>query len=228
MTEGPKSSVFTTVRARDGILFHLDLHVDRLKRHAEVLGINVPEIKIPEGLDGLVRITVDSTGVSFSSKPFYQEIHMEAEGISVPAPRWSRKIMGTKHGDWNAYREITSNVFSKGADVGLLIHDHCIVDGDRVMPLVLDEDGVVWISDAKLGGVDSVTYDVCRPAIEAAGFIISQGRLNERLVARAKEFVLLGTGMGAARLTVLDDVDIGDGTDNLQQVCIKALGDDWR
>ena len=104
MMEGPKSSVFTTVRARDGVLFHLDLHVDRLKRHAEVLGINVPEIKIPEGLDGLVRITVDSSGVSFSSKPFYQEIHMEAEGISVPAPRWSRKIMGTKHGDWNAYR----------------------------------------------------------------------------------------------------------------------------
>ena len=66
MLEGPKSSVFTTVRARDGVLFHLDLHVDRLKRHAEVLGINVPEIKIPEGLDGLVRITVDSSGVSFS------------------------------------------------------------------------------------------------------------------------------------------------------------------
>ena len=46
----------------------------------------MPEIKIPEGLDGLVRITVDSSGVSFSSKPFYQEIHMEAEGISVPFP----------------------------------------------------------------------------------------------------------------------------------------------
>ena len=46
--------------------------------------------------------------------------------------------------------------------------------------------------------------------------------------ARAKEFVLLGTGMGAAKLTVLDDVDIGDGSSNLQRVCIKALGDDWR
>jgi hypothetical protein len=47
------------------------------------------------------------------------------------------------------------------------------------------------------------------------------------LVARAKEVVLLGTGMGAARLTVLDDIDIGDGSDNLQQVCISALGADW-
>ena len=47
-------------------------------------------------------------------------------------------------------------------------------------------------------------------------------------MARAKEFILLGTGMGAARLTVLDDVDIGDGTNTLQQICISALGEDWK
>ena len=164
----------------------------------------------------------------FNSIPFYQEIHMDAEGITVPAPRWTRKVTGTKHGDWNAYREITTQAFDKGADVALLVHEHCIVDGDRVMPLVLDEDGVVWISGPEFGGVDSVTFDVCRPEIEKAGFIISEGRLNERLVARAKEIVLLGSGMGAARLTVLDDVDIGDNSNNLQQVCIHALGEDWR
>ena len=95
------------------------------------------------------------------------------------------------------------------------------------MPLVLDENGIVWISDNKLGGVSSVTFDVCKQAIKDAGFIISPGRLNERLVAGAREIVLLGTGMGAARLTVLDDVDIGDGSDNLQQVCISALGSNW-
>ncbi|MFL2961746.1 MAG: aminotransferase class IV [Candidatus Poseidoniaceae archaeon] len=228
MVIGPKSAVFTTVRARNGKLFHLDLHLQRLVRHAAVLGIEVPDIKIPDGLEGLIRIQVDSEGVTFNSKNFYQEIHMDAEGITVPAPRWSRKIMGTKHGDWDAYRQITSEVLNKGADVAILVHDYCIIDGDRVMPLILDDDGVVWISDAKLGGVDSVTFDVCKSAIEDSGFIISEGRLNERIVARAKEVVLLGTGMGAARLTVLDDVDIGDGTDNLQKVCIEALGEDWR
>ena len=31
----------------------------------------------------------------------------------------------------------------------------------------------------------------------------------------------------AARLTVLDGVNIGDGSDNLQQVCISALGSNW-
>ena len=136
--------------------------------------------------------------------------------------------MGTKHGDWDAYRDITSEVLNKGADVAILVHDYCVIDGDRVMPLILDDDGVVWISDAKLGGVDSVTFDACKGAIEDSGFIVSEGRLNERLVARAKEIVLLGTGMGAARLTVLDDVDIGDGSDTLQKVCIEALGEDWR
>ena len=228
MMEGPKSAVFTTVRARDGQLFHLDLHLARLSRHAEILGIKIPEFEMPSGLEGLVRIQVDGDGVEFNTTPFYQEIHMEAEGITVPAPRWSRKVTGTKHGDWDAYRKITSQAFNKGADVALLVHEYCIVDGDRVMPLVLDEDGVVWISGAEFGGVNSVTFDVCRPAIEAAGFVISEGRLNERLVARAKEFVLLGTGMGVARLSVLDDVDIGDGSNNLQQVCIDALGEDWR
>ena len=228
MMEGPKSAVFTTVRARDGHLFHLDLHLNRLKKHAAVLGISIPEIEVPPGLDGLIRIQVDSNGVEFNTKPFYQEIHMEAEGVTVPAPRWTRKVMGTKHGDWTPYREITIESFKKGADVALLVHEFCIVDGDRVMPLVLDDDGVVWISDSKMGGVDSVTFEICKSAIEDAGFVISEGRLNERIVARAKEFLLLGTGMGAARLTVLDDVEIGDGSKNLQQVCISALGEDWR
>ena len=228
MASGPKSAVFTTVRAREGHLFHLNLHLERLSRHAEILGIDVPEIEFPNHLDGLVRIQISKDGVEFDSTPFYQEIHMDAEGITVPAPRWTRKVTGTKHGDWDAYREITTQAFNKGADVALLIHEHCIVDGDRVMPLVLDEDGVVWISGPEFGGVDSVTFDVCRPEIEKAGFIISEGRLNERLVARAKEVVLLGSGMGAARLTVLDDIDIGDNSNNLQQVCINALGEDWR
>lgn len=224
---GPKSAVFTTVRARNGELFHLDLHLERLAKHAEILGIKVPEVIIPSELEGLVRIEIHSDRVSFDVKPFYQEIHMEAEGITVPAPRWTRKLTGTKHGDWQPYRKITQDVFAKGADVGLLVHDYCIIDGDRVMPLVLDDDGVVWVSDSKLGGVSSVTFDVCKNAIKHAGFVISSGRLNERMVARAKEIVLLGTGMGAARLTVLDDVDIGDGSDNLQQVCISALGENW-
>ena len=228
MMEGPKSAVFTTVRARDGHLFHLDMHLARLAKHADILGITIPEFEIPEGLDGLVKIQVHENGVEFHTKPFYQEIHMDAEGITVPAPRWTRKLTGTKHGDWQAYRNITTDAFSKGADVALLVHDFCIVDGDRVMPLVLDEDGVVWISGPEFGGVDSVTFDICKPKIEQAGFVISEGRLNERLVARAKEIVLLGSGMGAAKLCVLDNVDIGDGSSNLQKVCIEALGDDWR
>tara|TARA_B100000035_G_scaffold313441_1_gene327136 strand:- start:213 stop:896 length:684 start_codon:yes stop_codon:yes gene_type:complete len=223
----PKTAVFTTVRAKNGHLFHLDLHMERLAKHAEILGLEVPDIDIPENLEGLVRIEINSTGYIINVKKFYQEPHMDAEGITFPAPRWTRKVNGTKHGNWEPYQKITSEVFEKGADVGLLVHDYCIIDGDRVTPLVLDNDGVVWISDSSLGGVDSVTFQACKPIIENAGFVISEGRLNEKLVAHAKEIVLLGSGMGAARLTVLDDVDIGDGSNSLQKICIAALGEDW-
>ena len=242
MARMPRSAVFTTA-LWDGNskIADFDKHVRRLKNHAERLRIDLPEN--PEQLIAqtiinrtnkynhkkLLNITFDSASGEFKIIP--RELpklrNCMIDAMTIPIKKWLGQVTGTKHGDWDAYRKITTDTFSKGADVALLVHEHCIVDGDRVMPLVLDEDGVVWISGPEFGGVDSVTFDVCRPEIEAAGFVISEGRLNERLVARAKEFVLLGSGMGAARLTVLDDVDIGDGSNKLQQVCIKALGEDW-
>ena len=60
------------------------MHLARLAKHAEILGITIPEFDIPEGLDGLVKIQIDENGVEFHSKPFYQEIHMDAEGVTVP------------------------------------------------------------------------------------------------------------------------------------------------
>ena len=95
MMVGPKSAVFTTVRARDGHLYHLKFHLDRLSRHAEKLGIKIPEFEIPGGLDGLVRIQVDVNGAQFTTKPIYQEIHMDAEGITAPAPRWTSLALNT-------------------------------------------------------------------------------------------------------------------------------------
>ena len=56
--QGPKSAVFTTVRARDGKLFHLEKHLARLTRHAEKLGIEIPDFEIPDGLEGLIKITI--------------------------------------------------------------------------------------------------------------------------------------------------------------------------
>ena len=66
MMEGPKSAVFTTVRARDGHLFHLDMHLARLAKHADILGITVPNFEIPEGLDGLVKIQIHENGLNFT------------------------------------------------------------------------------------------------------------------------------------------------------------------
>ena len=99
MSLGPKSLVFTTARVRNGHVFHFDLHEKRLRKHGDKLGIKIPHIVVPDCEDGLLRIEVKNETAQYSIKPFYQEVHMEAEGIAVPAPRWTRKITGLKHGD---------------------------------------------------------------------------------------------------------------------------------
>ena len=73
-------------------------------------------------------------------------------------------------------------------------HDYSIVDGDRCTPLVLDEDGVVWVSHAN-SSVLSITLSAIHDSILEAGFHIQQGNLNERLVARCVEAVAVGSGL---------------------------------
>ena len=69
----------------------ISICTSELAKHADILGITIPNFEIPEGLDGLIKIQIDENGVEFHTKPFYQEIHMDAEGITVPAPRWTVK-----------------------------------------------------------------------------------------------------------------------------------------
>ena len=61
--QGPKSAVFTTVRARNGHLFYLDKHLAKLKQHGEILGISIPEIIIPEGLEECWLAETDRMGL---------------------------------------------------------------------------------------------------------------------------------------------------------------------
>ena len=67
MNKGPKSAVFTTIRAWGGKLFHLDYHTKRLKKHAAILGIQIPKIEFPDGLDGLITVKVSQYGVDILS-----------------------------------------------------------------------------------------------------------------------------------------------------------------
>ena len=98
--------------------------------------------------------------------------------------RAGMRTNGTKHGDWQAYRKALTAAERVGCDAALLVHNFCIVDGDRATPLVLDEDGTVWMAHDDEGGVDGITATYLAKHLPSVGLPVMKGKLNERTVAR--------------------------------------------
>lgn len=229
MPTNPRDKVFTTlVWDGGGHLADLHAHLERMEKHAKRLRIVWPDHflsllekawNLPSGEPssprlqphGLVRIELSREGELTIQPRSFLLRNDEVEAVTFPAPRWSPKINGTKHGDWQPYIEATKQADARGADLALLVHEFAIIDGDRATPLVFDEDGTAWLSAEEEGGVQSVTADVLTPLLEASGVPVHRGRLNERMVARAHEVVAIGSGVGASRVTSIDGEEIGNG-----------------
>ena len=245
MSEGdssnPRDAVFTTA-LWDGAfaLADWELHLQRLSEHAKRLRLELPADLTQQLLDffiheerqhevisslepsRLVRIECFRTGkvsIEVRTLTFRNE---EIDAITLPAPRWSSKVNGTKHGDWKHYREAHEVAEKRGADLAFLVHDYAIVDADRAMPIVLDDDGVAWVAGQTEGGVSSITFKVLAEGLEVSGIPIQFGRLNERLVARAAEVIVVGSGIGACRVLSLDDEMLGEGV-ALTNLCQSLL-----
>ena len=239
----PRDSVFTTV-TWDGLHHVADLkaHLNRLSNHAIRLRMTLPEnleteikkaftdiVSLKNGQlkqpIGLVKIVIDCTEqspVRLSERTIALR-NEEIEAITVPAPRWNRKVTGTKHGDWAPYHQARLKADSEGSDLALLVHEFSIIDGDRASPILLDEGGLVWYSSSELGGVESITRSIVLSKLGEHGFPFQSGNLTERLVARAHEMVALGSGMGACRIITIDGEDIGGSADLLTQICRQIL-----
>ena len=239
----PRDSVFTTV-TWDGLHHVADLkaHLNRLSNHAIRLRMTLPEnleneikkaftdiVSLKNGQlkqpIGLVKIVIDCTEqspVRLSERTITLR-NEEIEAITVPAPRWNRKVTGTKHGDWAPYHQARLKADSEGSDLALLVHEFSIIDGDRASPILLDEGGLVWYSSIELGGVESITRSIILSKLGEHGFPFQSGNLTERLVARAHEMVALGSGMGACRIITIDGEDIGGSADLLTQICRQIL-----
>ena len=234
----PRSSVFTTMRfSQERGLFLFDHHLARMLDHAAKLRIDESNIKResfvellqknpPKISEGLVRIEcAKDSELSVAYRPF--TIENEAiDAITVPSPIWPPRVAGTKHGAWGAYIDARNDAEQKGADLALLVHDYSIVDGDRCTPLVLDEDGVVWVSHAN-SSVSSITLKALHDSILEAGFHIQQGNLNERLVARCVEAIAVGSGVGVLKIDSIDNEPIGDGSTRLFDMCVNILDDNY-
>jgi branched-subunit amino acid aminotransferase/4-amino-4-deoxychorismate lyase len=214
--QGPRSEVFTTALVNDaGEVADWPAHVQRLNDHAKRLRIALPPVppSLPKdrGMPWrLARIACKAGAMEWDvavRTPAFRDEAVDA--ITVPAPRWNERTNGCKHGDWQPYRDAKEAAEQAGCDAALLIHDHAIVDGDRATPLVLDEDGTVWLAPESDGGVPSVTVSLLENHLPNSGFPVIRCRLNERTVARCAELVLVGTGMGACRVDSLDGEPLG-------------------
>ena len=234
----PRSSVFTTMRfSQERGLFLFEHHLARMLEHAAKLridGSNINQASLlkllqknpPQVSEGLVRIEcTKNSELNAAYRPF--TIQNEAiDAITVPSPIWPPRVAGTKHGAWGAYIEARNYAEQKGADLALLVHDYSIVDGDRCTPLVMDEDGVVWVSHAN-SSVSSITLNAIHDSILEAGFHIQQGNLNERLVARCVEAIAVGSGVGVLKIDSIDNETIGDGSTRLFDMCVNILGTNY-
>ena len=238
----PRDAVFTTL-AWDGTGFIADwnLHFARMQRHAARLRIQLPsnlqqqvakqidelnrdaaENNLARTPNGLLRIQCSSDGeIRVEARSFLLRDE-EIDAITLPAPRWGKKINGTKHGAWQAYRDARATAEKKGVDLALLVHDYAIVDADRATPVLLDEDGTAWIASVNEGGAESVTMAVLIPVLEQLGVPLNHGKLNERIVARAAEIIAVGSGIGVCQIISIDGEDVG-GISTLSTLCRTAL-----
>ena len=233
-SQGPRSSVFTTMRfsKRRG-LFLFENHLRRLDAHAARLRIDVKDItrdsivellkeKHPQFDEGLLRVEVSSQlEINLSYRPLVLE-NERVDGVTFPSPVWAKRVAGTKHGAWDAYFDARKHAENLGADLALMVHEYCIVDADRCTPLILDEDGVIWHSSSP-NSVDSITFDAMRSSLLAAGYHIQTGKLNERLVARCVEAVAVGSGVGVFGIDSIDGEPIGDEGSRLFDLCKSIL-----
>ena len=229
-SRGPRDEVFTTVLLnQEGLLADWQRHERRLQDHAQRLRIALPQTSpANDGLEAstewrLVRIAASASknGWSVDMRPiaFRNE---DIEAITVAAPRWNPRTNGCKHGAWSPYTDAHQAAEDVGCDAALLVHEHGIVDGDRATPMVLDEDGTVWIADASQGGVDGITASILTEHLPALGLPVVKGKLNERMVARCAELILVGTGMGVCRVNTLDGEPVGNST-TLSDRCRQLL-----
>ena len=232
MSEGSlpnlRDAVFTTALWDGGFkIADWEKHIERMKKHAECLRIPFPldfalslgqkmnELAVNDSLslettpNRLLRIELSRNGTISLETRFIDFRNEDIDAVTVAAPKWAKRVSGTKHGSWGPYRQAKHTAESKGADLAFLVDAYAIIDADRAMPIVMDEDGTAWIAAQEQGGVESITFALISEKLQSSGIPVQYGRLNERLVARAIEVVAIGSGMGACKVLSLDGEELG-------------------
>ncbi|CAK0878347.1 unnamed protein product, partial [Prorocentrum cordatum] len=173
-------------------------------------------LRVELGADGAVRCTLRALPPSAGGDAW--------QAVSRAAPRFGASATGTKHGDWDAYRDATSGARSVGAGVSLLVHRGDVVDCDRCTPLVLCADGRTVLHPARgAGAVHSVTAELVRPALAAAGLDLREGRVPLASLRDAEEVVVVGSGVGVRQISCVDGASLAGRGARLLQLAAAAL-----
>ena len=226
----PNSAVWSAL-GWDGnnSLVSADLHFARIRRHAEILGIDVPEdlsdivhSKLgdlehpgepndsPDQSEFLLIVEVDKEGqIRMEPLTIQKWPNRSLSAISLAAPKWEQSVRGTKHGDWEPHRQARKIAIDNGADIALLFEDEVLIDGDRCAPLLLDSDGVAYHPRSSDGALDSITVQSIKPGLEGAGIPVRTAKITLSLILRASEMIVCGSGMGIRAIGTIDGRKIG-------------------
>ncbi|MGB1435761.1 MAG: aminotransferase class IV [Candidatus Thalassarchaeaceae archaeon] len=249
----PHSQVWTAM-AWDGKKSVLapDLHFNRLFRHSQILGIEInddlPKIILNklekqdqfENLDELnyeipflVKIIIKKDGEIFiqtRKNKHWQDDPLQA--ISMKLPDFELPILGTKHGNWQPYDEARKLAIDHDSDIALLFKNNLLIDGDYCLPLMLDNDGVAYHPSNTDGALDSVTLQLLRNDVEELGIPIRSAKINLKMLSRASELIVIGSGMGVCSVGSIDGTPIGKPKGKLYQVAravwLNKLNNDWQ
>ena len=226
----PNSAVWSAL-GWDGnnSLVSADLHFARIRRHAEILGIDVPEdlsdivhSKLgdmehpgepndsPDQSEFLLIVEVDKEGqIRMEPLTIQKWPNRSLSAISLAAPKWEQPVRGTKHGDWEPHRQARKIAIDTGADIALLFEDEVLIAGARCAPLLLDSDGVAYHPRSSDGALDSITVQSIKPGLEGAGIPVRTAKITLSLILRASEMIVCGSGMGIRAIGTIDGRKIG-------------------
>ena len=224
-----KKSVFTTI-GWDGKnkFFAVEEHFKRLKKHANISKIEFDK-KLEENIinklknqklkkiktrygnkygkpSGLIKIAIYEDG-SFSIKERDNEYNIKCEkidAITVEAPINLKNNQGVKFGKHLAYKNALNIAKQFEANAALLIEKNIVIDGDRGSLIILDNDGVAWVSSCKYGSIQSITVELIKEKLLKRGIPILFGKITTNMILNSCDAIMVGTGIGVMRINSID------------------------
>jgi branched-subunit amino acid aminotransferase/4-amino-4-deoxychorismate lyase len=251
-----KISVFTTLGWNGKRkFFAIDEHFKRLEHHANIAKIGFDEnlknriknqmmVQDFEFINynysnelckppGLITIRLGNNG-DFLISERSNEYNINCKfinAITVNAPENIKENHGVKLGEHLPYRNAFKIAKENDGNAALLVNGDAVIDGDRATLMILDKDGIAWVSSEKYGSIKSVTVKLIKDELFKKGIPISFGKITTDLILRSSDAIMLGTGLGVTRINSIDNRKFQFASsilfDNVKSVLSKLMDEKW-